>query len=246
MSDENSKLVYSTEQAIPRLPRHLRNDEKAKNKPVEKVLPTSLRPSQQKATVRLDRKGRGGKSVTVIEGLRMPQKEREALLKQLKAKLGTGGTVKGTCLEIQQAAQKRPSAAFPLPTAGPSSLRRTSKYASLLRGSGALHLGILEQPAENDFFSNLPGRPLRCGHNGVGDAGLPNETFRRLRGRGYWVSCVGRGFSLRPSVPDGRRPGESLCQVARRHQRSHSLPHSQRAFGGRRYGRPFHGIGSAP
>jgi hypothetical protein len=34
-------------------------------------------------------------------------------------------------------------------------LRRTSKYASLLRISGALHLGIFEQPAKNDFFSNL-------------------------------------------------------------------------------------------
>jgi translation initiation factor 1 len=101
MADENSRLVYSTEQAIPRLPRSFRNNEKAKNKPVEKVLHTSLRPSQQKATVRLDRKGRGGKSVTVIEGLQIPQKEREALLKQLKSKLGTGGTVKDTCLEIQ-------------------------------------------------------------------------------------------------------------------------------------------------
>jgi len=37
----------------------------------------------------------------------------------------------------------------------PSSLRRTSKYASLLRISGALHLGIFEQLAKNDFFSNL-------------------------------------------------------------------------------------------
>ena len=101
MSDENSRLVYSTEEAIPRLPRSRRSDEKGKNKPVEKVLHTSLRPSQQKVTVRLDRKGRGGKSVTVIEGLQLPQKEREALLKQLKSKLGTGGTVKDTCLEIQ-------------------------------------------------------------------------------------------------------------------------------------------------
>jgi hypothetical protein len=37
----------------------------------------------------------------------------------------------------------------------PSSLRRTSKYASLLRTSGAFHLGIFEQPAGNEFFSNL-------------------------------------------------------------------------------------------
>jgi hypothetical protein len=36
----------------------------------------------------------------------------------------------------------------------PSSLRRTSKYASLLRISGALHLGVFEQPMKIDFFSN--------------------------------------------------------------------------------------------
>ena len=33
----------------------------------------------------------------------------------------------------------------------PSSLRRTFKYASLLRISGALHLGIFEQPEKIDF-----------------------------------------------------------------------------------------------
>ena len=37
----------------------------------------------------------------------------------------------------------------------PSSLRRTVKYVSLLRISGALHLGIFEQPERNDFFSSL-------------------------------------------------------------------------------------------
>jgi hypothetical protein len=37
----------------------------------------------------------------------------------------------------------------------PSSLRRTSRYASFLRISGALHLGIFEQPAKIEFFSNL-------------------------------------------------------------------------------------------
>ena len=35
----------------------------------------------------------------------------------------------------------------------PSSLRRTPKYASLLRISGALHLGIFDQPEENHLFS---------------------------------------------------------------------------------------------
>jgi hypothetical protein len=30
-----------------------------------------------------------------------------------------------------------------------------TQYASLLRISGGLHLGILEQPAKNDFFDSL-------------------------------------------------------------------------------------------
>jgi hypothetical protein len=34
----------------------------------------------------------------------------------------------------------------------PSSLRRTAKYASLLRISGALHLTFFEQPVKGDFF----------------------------------------------------------------------------------------------
>jgi hypothetical protein len=37
----------------------------------------------------------------------------------------------------------------------PSSLRRTPKYASLLRTSGALHLGIFEQPGIAYLFSDL-------------------------------------------------------------------------------------------
>ena len=89
MPDEKSKLVYSTDRVIQL------------KKPVENALQASVRPMQQKVTVRLERKGRGGKSVTVIDGLQMRQKEREALLKQLKTKLGTGGTVKDASLEIQ-------------------------------------------------------------------------------------------------------------------------------------------------
>ncbi len=42
----------------------------------------------------------------------------------------------------------------------PSSLQRTSKYASLLRISGALYLGIFEQPAKDEFFSKLLGEHL--------------------------------------------------------------------------------------
>jgi len=37
----------------------------------------------------------------------------------------------------------------------PSSLQRTSKYASLLRISGALYLGVFDQPEENEFFNRI-------------------------------------------------------------------------------------------
>jgi translation initiation factor 1 len=90
MSNENTKLVYSTDQSIPR-----------KEKPAKKNDHPGLPPAQQKVTVRHDRKGRGGKSVTVVEGIQMSQKEMKALLKQLKAGLGTGGAVKDTSIEIQ-------------------------------------------------------------------------------------------------------------------------------------------------
>ena len=90
MPDEKSKLVYSTEKTVPR-----------KEKLAEKAPNEGARPVLQKVTVRLDRKARGGKSVTVIEGISMPQKDMEALLRQLKAGLGTGGTLRDACLEIQ-------------------------------------------------------------------------------------------------------------------------------------------------
>jgi translation initiation factor 1 len=51
--------------------------------------------------VRLERKGRGGKTVTVIEGLRMTQAEAETLLRYLKSQLGTGGTRGQNGLEVQ-------------------------------------------------------------------------------------------------------------------------------------------------
>lgn len=70
--------------------------------PAETVQQEYPGPGKQRVTVRLDRKARGGKSVTVIEGLQMPRQEREAFLKKLKTRLGTGGTINAAdALEIQ-------------------------------------------------------------------------------------------------------------------------------------------------
>ncbi|MGM0766817.1 MAG: translation initiation factor Sui1 [Pseudomonadota bacterium] len=46
-------------------------------------------------------KGRKGKGVTLITGIPLAEKELKALAKVLKAKCGTGGTVKDGIVEIQ-------------------------------------------------------------------------------------------------------------------------------------------------
>jgi translation initiation factor 1 len=90
MKEPDSRLVYSTEHIVPR-----------KKKRADRNPPNAVAPGKCGTIVRLDRKGRGGKSVTVIEGLQFSGEDGEILLKQLKAKLGTGGTVKNGALEIQ-------------------------------------------------------------------------------------------------------------------------------------------------
>jgi hypothetical protein len=52
-----------------------------------------------------------------------------------------------------QAVEKRPSAALLLPASRSFVVAAYIKYASLLRISGALHLGIFEQPERNHFSS---------------------------------------------------------------------------------------------
>ena len=51
--------------------------------------------------VQRDAKGRGGKTVTVVSGISLPDKDLDALGKQLKAACGSGGTVKDGLIEVQ-------------------------------------------------------------------------------------------------------------------------------------------------
>ena len=66
--------------------------------PAEKAAPATKpeRGHIARAVVRMERSGRGGKEVTVIQHL-----ERERLLKALKADLGCGGHVEGETLVLQ-------------------------------------------------------------------------------------------------------------------------------------------------
>jgi translation initiation factor 1 len=60
-----------------------------------------------RAVVRMERSGRGGKEVTVIEHMALSPKEREDWLKALKAGLGCGGVIEGNDLVLQGDQRKR-------------------------------------------------------------------------------------------------------------------------------------------
>jgi len=54
-----------------------------------------------RAVVRYERKGRGGKEVTVVEQLALPKEDLSAWLSELKRALGCGGAVEEDALVIQ-------------------------------------------------------------------------------------------------------------------------------------------------
>jgi translation initiation factor 1 len=62
---------------------------------------TFLLPNQQLLTVILDKKQRGGKTVSIIKGFSMKEDEIEVLAKKLKAFCGSGGSAKDNEIIIQ-------------------------------------------------------------------------------------------------------------------------------------------------
>lgn len=60
-----------------------------------------LPPQQQNLRIQATRSGRQGKTVTVITGFQQSPDSLAKLLKQLKNKCGTGGTLKENALELQ-------------------------------------------------------------------------------------------------------------------------------------------------
>jgi translation initiation factor 1 len=94
----SSRLVYSTDGGRVRATPHNRRIE-----PPVKATPQSGPAAPDDGVVRIhrDRKGRGGKTASVITGLPGTEPELDALLKRLKSQLGTGGTREGRSLIIQ-------------------------------------------------------------------------------------------------------------------------------------------------
>lgn len=58
-------------------------------------------PARIVAKLRLEKAGRGGKEVTVVDGLPRNEKLLDDLARELKRALGTGGAVRDGCVEIQ-------------------------------------------------------------------------------------------------------------------------------------------------
>ena len=61
----------------------------------------TVKPGQQKLYVKLDRKNRKGKSVTLIEGFVGTENDLKELGKELKSKCGVGGSAKDGLILLQ-------------------------------------------------------------------------------------------------------------------------------------------------
>lgn len=63
--------------------------------------PQLLENSRQPLRLNIERKGRGGKTVTVVSGFVGPDGDLQALCRTLKSRCGTGGSVKDGLILIQ-------------------------------------------------------------------------------------------------------------------------------------------------
>ncbi|MEL6247017.1 MAG: translation initiation factor [Cyanobacteria bacterium J06626_23] len=71
------------------------------NSPATQRAVPDLPPNQQDLRIQVSRKGRKGKSVTIVTGLQHKPETLTKLAKDLKAQCGSGGTVKDNTIEIQ-------------------------------------------------------------------------------------------------------------------------------------------------
>lgn len=83
-------LVYST-----------RADAELATGKAKKPTQKSLLPQQQTIRLRLDKKRRRGKTVTLASGFQLSPKDLKSLTKLLKQNCGAGGTAKADEIEIQ-------------------------------------------------------------------------------------------------------------------------------------------------
>jgi translation initiation factor 1 len=95
-ASNKKQVVFSTDpdpepEALPVAP----------DQPVNQARALPTLQQNHPVTVHRDRKKRGGKTVSVIRGVKSREAGKKALLKHLKSKLGSGGTIRGDEIEIQ-------------------------------------------------------------------------------------------------------------------------------------------------
>jgi len=95
MSKRKRNVVYSTDSAFEK------RCQRCGSYPCRCPKPKSQPPEEQTACIRREKKGRGGKQVTVIMELQLTPEDLKALGKELKKKCGSGGAVKDGNIEIQ-------------------------------------------------------------------------------------------------------------------------------------------------
>ena len=95
MSRDRDPLVFSTDGS------HARACPRCGRRPCRCPAAVAVEPGATPLRVGLERKGRGGKMVTVVSGLPAGATVGADLLGQLKAHCGAGGTLRDETLEIQ-------------------------------------------------------------------------------------------------------------------------------------------------
>lgn len=95
MSHDDDPLVFSTGGSLSR------RCPSCGRQPCVCPREAEVAPSETRLRMRLDRKGRGGKTVTVVFDLPPHPVYFAGLIKKLKAHCGTGGALKESRMEIQ-------------------------------------------------------------------------------------------------------------------------------------------------
>lgn len=88
-----NKLVYSTSTGS-----HKKSKDPANQKSSKSSFPGT---TEGPLKIRLEKKGRGGKAVTVLFNLSMSTDEAKELKKELSSKLGVGSSIKNGTIEFQ-------------------------------------------------------------------------------------------------------------------------------------------------
>lgn len=95
MKGRKRNIVYSTDSAFEkRCPR-------CGSYPCRCPKPKSAPPEEQTVYLHRERKGRGGKTVTVLKELQLTDEDMQKLAKRLKKAVGAGGGVRDGQIEIQ-------------------------------------------------------------------------------------------------------------------------------------------------